>query len=169
MGESNCMIKMIVMDVDGTLTDGKIYISNSGECMKAFSAHDAIGVRMLKNYNIIPVIITGRESEIVSIRAKEMDMDSSFVFQGVINKLDILKEIVKENNFKYENIAYIGDDINDLECFEVCGFTACPNNAVEAIKRKSNYISNYNSGDGAVRDIIEYIIQKEKQMLQEVE
>ena len=156
------MIKMLVMDVDGTLTDGKIYISNKGEIMKAFNAHDAVGVRMLKKYNIIPVIITGRESEIVNIRAKEMDMESSFVFQGVKNKLEKLDKILKENNLKYDNVAYIGDDINDLECFRVCKFTACPNNATKDIKNESNYISNYNSGEGAVRDIIEYIISKEK-------
>ena len=78
------MIKMIIMDVDGPLTDGKIYIGNNGECMKAFSAHGAIGVRILKDYNIIPVIITGRESEIVNIRSREMKMDYSFVFQGVM-------------------------------------------------------------------------------------
>ena len=158
------MIKMIIMDVDGTLTDGKIYMSNQGEIMKAFCAHDAVGVRMLKKYNITPVIITGRESEIVHIRAKEMNMDSSFVFQGITNKLDKLKKIIKENNLKYENVAYIGDDINDLECFKICGFTACPNNAVKIIKKKSDYISAYNSGAGAVRDIIEYIIQNEKQI-----
>lgn len=156
------MIKLIVMDVDGTLTDGKIYIGECGETMKAFSAHDAIGVRMLKNYDIIPAIITGRTSEIVNIRAKEMEMDSSFVFQGINNKLDKLNEIINDNNLNYKNVAYIGDDINDLDCFKVCGFTACPNNAVEAIKKESNYISIYNSGDGAVRDIIEYIISKNK-------
>ncbi len=152
------MIKMIVMDVDGTLTDGKIYIGNDGECMKVFCAHDAVGVRMLKDFNITPVIITGRESNIVKIRANEMNINSSFVFQGITNKLDKLKEIIRENNLEFENIAYIGDDINDLECFEVCGFTACPNNAVDIIKNKSKYVSNYCSGEGVVRDVIEYII-----------
>jgi len=152
------MIRMIIMDVDGTLTDGKIYIGNNGESMKSFSAHDAVGVRMLKDYNIIPVIITGRKSKIVTIRAKEMNMDPSFVFQGVINKLEKLEEIIREEDLDYKNIAYIGDDINDLECFKVCGFTACPNNAVNAIKSESDYVSVFDSGCGAVRDIIEYII-----------
>ena len=153
------MIKMIVMDVDGTLTDGKIYIGNRGECMKAFCAHDAVGVRMLKKYNIIPVIITGRQSKIVSIRAREMNISEAFVFQGVKNKLDKLKEVVQDNKLKFSEVAYIGDDINDLDCFEICGFTACPNNAVEIIREKSNYISSFKAGDGAVRDIVEYIIE----------
>lgn len=152
------MIKLFVMDVDGTLTDGKIYISNSGEAMKAFSAHDAVGVRMLPHYNIIPVIITGRESEIVKIRAKEMHMDLNCVFQNVSDKFEKLNEILEEFNVSSEEVAYIGDDINDLECFKKCGFTACPNDAVDKIKKESNYISKKNAGDGAVRDIIEYII-----------
>ena len=153
------MIKMLVMDVDGTLTDGKIYIGNNGEIMKAFSAHDAVGVRMLKDYDIIPVIITGRESEIVKIRAKEMNMDLSFVFQNVSSKLKQLKHILREKNILPEEVAYIGDDINDLDCFKICGFTACPNNAVCEIKKLSTYVSKKDAGDGAVRDIIEYIIQ----------
>ena len=152
------MIKMIVMDVDGTLTDGKIYIGNRGESMKAFCAHDAIGVRMLKDYDITPVIITGRQSKIVSIRAREMNISEAFVFQGVKNKLDKLKEVVQDNKLKFSEVAYIGDDINDLDCFEICGFTACPNNAVGIIREKSSYISSFKAGDGAVRDIVEYIL-----------
>ena len=152
------MIKLFVMDVDGTLTDGKIYISNNGEAMKAFSAHDAVGVRMLPSHNITPVIITGRKSEIVKIRAKEMNMDLSFVFQNVNSKLEKLNQILEDNNILPEEVAYIGDDINDLECFKICGFTACPKDAVDAIKKESTYISKNNAGDGAVRDIIEHLI-----------
>lgn len=149
---------MIVMDVDGTLTDGKIYIGNRGECMKAFCAHDAVGVRMLKNYNIIPVIITGRESNIVSIRAREMNIDKAFVFQNIINKKDKLCEIIRDSKLKSSEVAYIGDDINDLECIDICGFSACPCNAVKVIRDKCDYISEFASGEGAVRDVIEYII-----------
>ena len=152
------MIKLFVMDVDGTLTDGKIYISNNGEAMKAFCAHDAVGVRKLNNYNIIPVIITGRESEIVNIRAKEMNMNLENVYQNVNNKLEKLKEILILKNFKFEEVAYVGDDLNDLDCFKVCGFTACPSDAVEDIKKNSTYVSKYKAGDGAVRDIIEYLV-----------
>ncbi|MBR3161780.1 MAG: HAD-IIIA family hydrolase [Bacilli bacterium] len=153
------MIKMLVMDVDGTLTDGKIYISNTGEAMKAFNAHDAVGVRKLKKYDIIPVIITGRESEIVSIRAKEMNMDLNYVFQNVNNKVMKLKEVAETNGISLKDVAYIGDDENDLECFKICGFTGCPNDAMEIIKKRSDYISKYKSSEGAVRDIIEYIIK----------
>jgi len=152
------MIKMFVMDVDGTLTDGKIYMSDKGEAMKAFSAHDAVGVRKLKKFNILPVIITGRESKIVINRAVEMEMDKNYVFQNIQNKLSKLEDLKKEFNLRNEEIAYIGDDENDLECIKACGFSGCPNDAVDVIKKECNFISKYRAGEGAVRDFIEYII-----------
>ena len=152
------MIKMIVLDVDGTLTDGKIYMGANGEIMKAFNAHDAIGVRKLKENNITSVIITGRKSNITLNRAKEMNVD--FVYQDVINKLPKLKEIAENLNIKYEEIAYIGDDENDFESMMICGLKCCPNDAMDIIKSNCDIISRYNGGAGAVREIIEMIINK---------
>lgn len=151
-------IKLIVFDVDGTLTDGKIYIGPSGEVMKAFCAHDAIGVRKLSNYGIVPIIITGRESNIVNIRAKEMNVDE--VYQNVDDKLKKLSEIVSKKKINYDEIAYVGDDENDFECMDKCGFCACPSDAVDKIKEKCDYISKYKAGEGAVRDIVEFIIKE---------
>lgn len=151
------MIKMLVLDVDGTLTDGKIYIGDTGEIMKAFCAHDAVGVRKLSENDIIPVIITGRESNITLIRAREMNVD--LIFQGVSNKLLKLEELMENYQLSFEEVAYIGDDENDLECMEKCGFCACPNNAMDVIKKLCSFVSKYNAGDGAVREIIEYILK----------
>lgn len=153
------MIKMLVMDVDGTLTDGKIYMGKSGEIMKAFSCHDAVGVRKLKEYNIIPIILTGRESEIVVNRALEMNIDGNCIYQNIANKKLKLQEIIQKYEFNFDDIAYIGDDENDLECIKVCGFSACPNDAVDVIKKECKFISNFKAGDGAVRDFIEFIIK----------
>lgn len=153
------MIKLLVMDVDGTLTDGKIYIGENGEIMKAFSAHDAVGVRKLKKFNIVPIIITGRESKILINRVLEMEMNPDFVFQNVCNKQLKLEELVQQLQLDYQEIAYIGDDENDLECLKMCGLRGCPKNAMDVIKRECNFIASHNAGDGAVRDFIEYIIE----------
>ena len=150
---------MLVIDVDGTLTDGKIYIGEKGEFMKAFNAHDAVGVRKLSKYDIVPVIITGRKSQITLNRAIEMNMEEQFVFQDVSDKLSKLKELISDFDFEFQEVAYIGDDENDLDCLKKCGIRACPKNAISVIKNECNFISKYNGGDGAVRELIEYIIR----------
>ena len=151
-------LKMLVLDVDGTLTDGKIYMGEHGELMKAFNAHDAQGLRKLPKLGIKTVILTGRESSIVLLRAKEMDI--SFVYQKVVNKKEKLMEIVKVNNLSYQEVGYIGDDENDLEAMQLCGFKACPFDAVEKIKQIVDYISPCSCGEAAVREIIENKILK---------
>ncbi|HBJ76868.1 MAG TPA: 3-deoxy-D-manno-octulosonate 8-phosphate phosphatase [Porphyromonadaceae bacterium] len=150
-------IKILFMDVDGTLTDGKIYISNEGEIMKAFNAKDGYGIaRLLKDYAIVPVIITGRNSKIVEHRCKEIWITE--IYQGVHDKEEKLKEVANSFQCTLEECAYIGDDLNDLGCFEICGFCGCPNDAVDTIKKKSDYICKKDGGDGAVREFIECII-----------
>ena len=150
------MIKVLFLDVDGTLTDGQIYIGNSGELFKSFHAHDAVGLRKLPKNGIETIIITGRESEIVKIRAKEMNITD--VHQNVKNKEEKVKEILKSKRIKKTEAAYIGDDENDYEAMLLCGHRACPKNATKKIKEISNYISNYDGGFGAVREYCEYIL-----------
>ena len=145
------------MDVDGTLTDGKVYMSNSGELMKAFNIKDGCGIHdILVPAGITPVIITGRSSDIVLNRCKELGIDE--VHQGVRNKIEKLLMITKD----LSTVAYIGDDINDLSCMEAIkaagGLIGCPADAVERVKSIVNYISLYNGGDGAVRDFIEWLL-----------
>lgn len=158
------MIKYFVMDVDGTLTDGKIYMGNNGELCKAFNIKDGCGIHdILIPANIVPVIITGRESEIVRIRCKEIGIEK--VFQGVNNKIEKLCSITED----LSTVAYIGDDINDLSCMlpvkEAGGLIGCPADAVGKVKKIADFIAPRNGGDGAVRDFIEWIVenQKEKQ------
>ena len=150
-------IKMLVMDVDGTLTDGHIYIGNDGEIMKSFDVKDGYAIaHILPENNIIPVIITGRKSKIIENRAKELKITE--LHQGIIDKLSKLKEIIAKYGLKPEQIAYIGDDLNDLECINYCGFTGCPNDAVEEVKKSVLYICKQNGGNGAVREFIGIII-----------
>ena len=149
-------IKLLVMDVDGTLTDGHIYVSAEGEIMKAFNVKDGYGIaRILPKLNITLVIITGRESNIVKKRAEELGI--KLVFQGISDKLSILKEIASNLNISEKQIAYIGDDVNDLECIHFCACTACPADSVDDIINEVNYVCKANGGNGAVREFIEYI------------
>ena len=152
-------LEMLILDVDGTLTDGKIYMGPDGEVFKAFNAHDAQGIRKLKGLGIEPIIITGRTSKIVENRAKEMNI--SEVYQNIDNKKDKLLEIVASKNISLEEVGYIGDDENDYEAMSICGFKACPNDAVDKIKGIVDYISPKKCDDSAVREIIENVILKE--------
>ncbi|MGN0417689.1 KdsC family phosphatase [Anaerostipes faecalis] len=148
-------IKMLVMDVDGTLTDGHIYIAASGEVMKAFNVKDGYGIVKLSQEGVLPVIITGRKSEIVTERAKELNIAE--LYQEIDNKLEQLKKIAKKYSISSNEIAYIGDDMNDLDCIKFCGLTACPDDANEQIKKKVDLVCHYSGGCGAVREFTDYI------------
>lgn len=153
-------IKMLVMDVDGTLTDGCIYVGAEGELMKAFHVQDGYAIaHILPEYGITPVIITGRSSKIVEKRAKELKI--THLHQGVSDKLTKLKAVAAELNAAPEEIAYIGDDLNDLECIRYCGLTACPADAVPEVLAAVQYVCKRNGGRGAVREFIDTIIRGE--------
>lgn len=128
-------IKMLVMDVDGTLTDGKIYYGNDGELFKAFDVRD--GYRLVKcgEYGIITAIITGKTSKIVEGRARDLKIKE--VHQGVSNKIEVLKTLIEKYNLDKSQVAYIGDDVNDIECMQYCGFSACPADAIDEVKIQS--------------------------------
>lgn len=147
-------IKLLFMDVDGTLTDGKIYMGENGEVMKAFDVKDGYAIKeILPKLGIIPVIITGRTSKIVENRAKELGITE--LYQGKHDKLDTMLEVMKKYNCTKENCAYIGDDILDIPCMKECAIAACPADAVQDVKDICQYICKKNSGNGAVRELIE--------------
>ena len=150
-------IKLLVMDVDGTLTDGKINMGQEGELFKAFNIKDGYAINeMLPQYGIIPAIITGRTSTIVENRARELHITE--LYQGKHDKLDTLKEIMKKHECTKENVAYIGDDILDIECMNECGLVGCPADACQQVKNIAQYICASKGGEGAVREFIEFII-----------
>ncbi len=153
-------IKMLAMDVDGTLTDGRIYIGADGEMMKAFDVRDGYGIQhILPQYGIIPVIITGRKSRIVECRCAELDITE--LYQGVGDKLGKLKELASKYELLPGEIAYIGDDVNDISCMEYAGFSACPADALEAVLPCANYVCSASGGRGAVRELVEHILSDE--------
>ena len=152
------MIKYLVMDVDGTLTDGKIYMGNDREVMKAFNIKDGCGIHdILIPAGITPVIITGRTSGIVENRCVELGIKE--IHQGVSNKIEKLLAIT--DNFS--SVAYIGDDINDLSCMlpvkEAGGVIGCPKDAAKIVKELADFVADHNGGDGAVRDFIEWLVE----------
>lgn len=152
-------IKLLVMDVDGTLTDGQIYVAADGEFIKSFDVKDGYAIaHMLPRADIVPVIITGRSSKIVSQRASELGIRE--LHQGVSDKLEKLTEIANKYSASKDEIAYIGDDLNDLPCIKCCGFSACPADAVPEVKTAVNYVCVHNGGRGAVREFVEHIIKK---------
>lgn len=149
-------IKLLVMDVDGTMTDGNIYCSGNGEEFKAFNVKDGYGIaHILPKFDIIPVIITGRQSDIVTYRANELGIKD--VYQGSSDKLSTLVDVMQKYKLTFSRIAYIGDDINDIESIEKCGFTACPADAVDEVRSAVNYVCKQNGGSGAVREFIDVI------------
>lgn len=152
------MIKYLVMDVDGTLTDGKIYMGNDGEMMKAFDIKDGCGIHdILIPAGITPVIITGRSSKILENRCKELGITN--LHQGIRNKIEKLRTITTD----LSTVAYIGDDINDLSCMEPIkeagGLVGCPADAVQKVIDLADFVSKRNGGNGAVREFIEWIAE----------
>ncbi len=149
-------IKLLVMDVDGTLTNGCIYVGANGEEFKAFNVKDGYAIaHILPELNIIPVIITGRKSLIVEKRAEELKIKE--FHQGVGDKLSVLNEVVKKYDCSLDNVAYIGDDLNDLDCIKVCGIPACPADSVDEVKKICDFVSSKNGGNGAVREFIDFL------------
>lgn len=150
-------VEYLVMDVDGTLTDGKIYMGSEGELCKAFNIKDGCGIHdILIPAGITPVIITGRKSEIVLNRCRELGIGE--VHQGISNKLETLLCVASD----LSKVAYIGDDINDLTCMcaikEAGGLIGCPSDAAKKILDISDYVAEHRGGDGAVRDFIEWLV-----------
>ena len=154
-------IKLLVLDVDGTMTDGKIYMGDSGEVFKAFDIKDGCGIKeLLIPAGITPLIITGRKSKIVENRCNEIGIKE--IHQGIACKINDLEAYVSEKGLLFSQVAYIGDDINDIECMNKVllnnGVVGCPNDAVDNVKKIASYICERNGGNGAVREFIEWLI-----------
>ena len=163
-------IKFLVMDVDGTLTDGKIYMGVDGEAFKAFDIKDGYALHtLLKEHGTIPVIITARKSPMVEHRCKELGVTE--IHQGVMNKLECLKGILNKYSSDAEqcdlsNVAYIGDDLLDLQCMkpitEAGGIAGCPSNAVKEVVAACGFVAPDKGGEGAVREFADYLIGANK-------
>ena len=149
-------IKVIAMDVDGTLTDGAIYIGKDGEMMKAFDVKDGLGISLLNRSGIITSIITGRTSQIVQKRADELKITK--VMQGISKKDEAL-----------QHIAYIGDDLNDLPALLNAGLAVCPADSADMVKEKCDVVLRHSGGHGAIRELAELILKEQGKLEQVLE
>jgi YrbI family 3-deoxy-D-manno-octulosonate 8-phosphate phosphatase len=151
-------IKLLVTDVDGTLTDAGMYYSAEGEMLKKFNTRDAKGLELIRDELGIRIMILTREnSPIVTARAKKLKIKDCYI--GVLDKPSFLDKFCTENQISFDEVAYLGDDVNDLECMQKAGFAACPGNAEEDIKAVSQYVASANAGEGAVREICNMILK----------
>lgn len=151
-------IRYLVVDVDGTMTDGGIYYDESGNEMKKFNARDAAGFFSAKAAGIEMIVITGRECNATSRRLTELGVDS--LYQGIKKKDAFLKEYMWKNGLRKSDIGYIGDEVNDLKAMKLTGFIACPGDSVEEIKNIADYVSPVNGGNGVVRDVVKYLLNE---------
>lgn len=162
VAEKKKKIKVLVIDVDGTLTDGKLYIGATGELFKRFDVKDGSGIHdILPLYSILPVVVTGRSSEIVVKRCDELEI--SHVYQGCRDKENTVEMVAQNFGFlkhdnKYDEIAYIGDDLIDLGGMRLSGISGCPSDSALEVKRSVDFICNKKGGEGAVREFIEWLV-----------
>lgn len=154
------MIKLIVLDVDGTLTNGGITYSNSGDELKTFDVADGLAIATwTKKLGLKAAIITGRNSKIVERRAKDLKIEH--LYQGVHNKDEVLEQILKEENISWNEVAAIGDDLNDYKMLKKAGISFTPANGSKYLKDFVNVKCESYGGKGAVREMIEYIIKED--------
>ena len=149
-------IRLVITDVDGVLTDGGIFYSKNGEFLKKFNTRDSMGMELLLNCGIKTVMLTRENSEIVKKRAKKIKIAE--LYSNVADKKSFLPKILKNYNVRIDEIAYIGDDINDLEIMRSIGFAATPNDGNTEVKKISNYICKMKGGEGAFREIADLIL-----------
>ena len=152
-------IKLFATDVDGTMTDGCMYYAENGLELKKFNFQDGMGFKILRENGIKTAIITSEDTPIVKMRADKLKVD--YLSMGNWDKLGFVKNICKELNISLNEVAYIGDDINDIELLNSVGVKACPKNAVKKVKSIKGIRKLKNKGgDGAVREFIEYLFHK---------
>ena len=154
------MIRLLVLDVDGTLTDGGIYYDSTGNELKKFAAKDGAGLLIAQAAGIRVMICTGRECE--AVRRRAADLKITDIYQNVRCKSDFLRDFMAENGYAKEEVAYCGDDINDLAAMNLCGFVACPADATDLIRARADYICPQCGGHGAVRGAVQKILEADR-------
>ena len=155
-GQMSPKIKLFITDVDGVLTDSGMYYDQEGNELKKFNTRDGKGLERLRNLGVKTSIITSENTKIVENRAEKLKID--FLYQGVTNKIESIKEICEQNHISLDEVAYIGDDLNCISAIENVGLSACPADATNEVKSKSQLILTKNGGQGCVREFAELII-----------
>lgn len=154
------MIKLLCSDVDGVMTDNKLHISANGELFKTFNARDGWALKeILPKNGIEPAVITGRKSQIVPRRCEELGV--SLVFCGRDDKYAVVTQLAEEMGYSLSEIAFIGDDYNDLPAIKLAGISGCPSDAIEPVKAAVTYVCKAKGGEGALREFAEWIVAQQ--------
>lgn len=149
-------IKAILFDVDGVLTDGKIIYDDAGRELKEFNVKDGQIIAWLKKQSIVTGAISGRESTAVSRRCAELKVD--FCHQGIMDKASVVEKLAKHYKLKLKEVAYIGDDINDLGAMQLVGFRVCPADAPDYVKERVHWVTNAKGGRGVLREVADLVL-----------
>lgn len=150
-------IRLFATDVDGVLTDAGMYYSESGEEMKKFNTRDGMGIKLLQRAGIITAIVTQERTKLVAWRGDKLMIPE--VHQGVMDKLSLVREMAERHGLSLEEVAYIGDDVNDVDTLEAVGFSATPADGMPQAAAVVDYVCVKKGGEGAVREIIEMILE----------
>jgi 3-deoxy-D-manno-octulosonate 8-phosphate phosphatase (KDO 8-P phosphatase) len=150
-------VRVLILDVDGVLTNGEIIVDDAGRETKHFDVSDGHGLRMLMRYEVEVILLTGRTSQVVNHRAQDLGIDE--VYQGVWNKLDVFEEIIRKKNIVPAETAFVGDDVVDVPVLRRVGFSATVPAASADLKNAVDYITQHQGGRGAVREICEVILR----------
>ena len=156
LNEKAKKIKLVGTDIDGVWTDSKMYVTPEGEWMKAFSTYDGMATAMLKEKGIIVAILTGENSDVVLARAEKLQIDEVYVNEH--EKLKRLIYLTKKYEITMDEVAYIGDDVNDLEVLETVGFSALAGNSPIQDRFTPDYITTRHGGNGAFREFVDIIL-----------
>ena len=150
-------IKILILDVDGVLTDGRVIYTDSGEEIKRFDVRDGHGLKLLMRSGIEVILLTGRESKVVLHRARDLGIEH--VYQKALNKIEVYKTIIAQRNLEDKEVGFVGDDLVDLPVLRKVGFSAAVPDAVPEVKEIVDYITTKKGGEGAVREICELLLK----------
>lgn len=154
------MIRLLCSDVDGVMTDNKLHISATGELFKTFNARDGWALKeILPKHGIEPAVVTGRKSQIVPRRCEELGV--SLVFCGRDDKSVVVSQLAEDKGYSLSEIAFIGDDSNDLPAIKLAGISGCPSDAINEVRAAVTYVCKAKGGEGALREFAEWIVAQQ--------
>ncbi len=149
-------VRLFATDVDGVLTDAGMYYSETGEELKKFNTHDGMGIKMLQRAGLITALLTMEQTKLVARRGEKLAIPE--VHQGVTDKLAVMRGIAERHGATLNEVAYMGDDVNDLDVLRAVGFSAAPADAMPSVLRAVHYVCRKKGGEGAVREVIDMIL-----------
>jgi N-acylneuraminate cytidylyltransferase len=149
-------IKLLVSDVDGVLTDGGAYYSDNGLHLKKFNIRDGMGMVLLRKAGYKLAIVTTEKTKLVELRAQRLQIDD--LYQGIVSKVEAVEDLIKKYSLTWEEVAFIGDDINDIPVLQRVGFAVAPANGTSINKKTAHYITKTDGGNGCVREVCDLLL-----------